>query len=129
MGLQEGRAEPAAAGAALYYGLEFQTALGVRWAQGTRRYRGGDASLPFVGDSLAEGYEELLDFVLYVRQAQRQGLLQASMARDLERHVMASALPLQRLLLARDNGGVLPADHPALRLRNMASSMAAREAR
>ena len=108
--------------------VEIREALQQRWAEGVRRYRKGDASLPFAGDPIEEMYLEAIDLELYAREAMRQRVVPVAMLRDIERHVRSVTVVLQRHLLARDNGGVLPGGHPAL-ARNLFSEAAAKEDR
>ena len=53
--------------------LPLPDALEVRRQRGIDTYRGGDASLPFVGDALVEAYEEALDLIVYAEAMLRQG--------------------------------------------------------
>lgn len=53
--------------------LPLADALEVRRRRGIDTYRGGDASLPFVGDAAAEAFEEALDLVIYAEEMLRQG--------------------------------------------------------
>lgn len=108
--------------------LEIQKALQVRWSAGIARYRKGDGSLPFKGDAVEEAYAELLDFTLYLREAQRQHVMPLSLIRNLERHARSMTTQLQRHLIARDCGGTVPAGHPALP-RNLFAEAAAKEGR
>ena len=119
------RAEPR--NAAPLHTIEISKALQLRWSAGIDAYRGGDGSLPFKGDPIEEMYLEALDLELYAREAMRQRVVPLAMLRDIERHVRSVTVVLQRHLLSRDAGGTLPVDHPALRLRNMASTMAKAE--
>ena len=62
-------------------------ALEVRRRRGLDVYRGGDTSLPFVGDALVEAYEEALDLIVYLDEALAQGE-----ARTEVQHISALAL-------------------------------------
>lgn len=53
--------------------LPLADALDVRRQRGIDAYRAGDASRPFVGDALAEAYEEALDLLVYADEMLRQG--------------------------------------------------------
>jgi hypothetical protein len=100
------------------HALDPGKALQDRWAEGVRRYRGGDGSRPFVGDAVEEAYAELLDFTLYLREAQRQRALPLPFIRESEVHVRRMVDRFRRFLVARDAGGVVPLDHPAARYVN-----------
>ena len=108
--------------------IEIAKALQLRWSAGIAHYRGGDGSKPFKGDSVEALFEELLDAVLYLREAQRQHVMPLSLVRDLEWHMRSMTTQVQWHLIARDHGGTVPAGHPGLP-RNLLAEMAAKESR
>ena len=74
--------------------LSTDEAMALRWRRG-RAARGLGPLDPFEGDPLRELYEELIDALCYVREAQRQGRV----LRPIERELRSMASSVRTLLL------------------------------
>ena len=53
--------------------IPIQEAMDYKYKLGVDEYRGGDSSVPFVGDPVCEMYSEIIDALIYDEEAREQG--------------------------------------------------------
>lgn len=55
------------------FNMEIDEALDYKWKMGISEYRGGDTDAEFVGDAVVEMFGELVDAILYNKEAKIKG--------------------------------------------------------